>query len=91
MIRHFAGDVCHVHVKDIRIRNCPSNGIKGHYSRGRRFLSECEIGLGDVPIQECLSSLAEVGYEGAYSLECGGDDDTVRRMIARVRAMIGQR
>lgn len=69
ILADFAGDVCHVHLKDYRRLSAPEDGVKCYPSRRGVFLRETVIGEGDVHLEAILHLLGEVGYRGAFALE----------------------
>lgn len=64
----YAGEICHVHVKDYRVRTCdraPSS--RWYRTRGGKWLRDTLVGDGDVDIAACVRALRH--YTGTYSLE----------------------
>ena len=69
-LKQFTGKVSHVHIKDV------SDSLAAA-ARGELTgiaVSQCAIGDGvnAANIRECVSILAEAGYDGVFSLECEG-------------------
>ena len=49
-------------------------------SRGGNYLKGTIIGHGNVPVVQCLQTLKDAGYDGFYSLEFEGMEDTVEAL-----------
>ncbi|MCG3147195.1 MAG: Inositol 2-dehydrogenase/D-chiro-inositol 3-dehydrogenase [Verrucomicrobiae bacterium] len=64
-LRQLAPRLKHIHLKDVKARRAAKTGFQmidmGHET--------CRLGAGIVGIEACLTTLAEVGYRGAISIE----------------------
>lgn len=69
----------YVHAKDFHVKSgIEPNPGKGFFkSRGGNYLRGAIIGHGNVPIQQCVAILKEVGYHGYIAVEFEGMEDTL--------------
>lgn len=72
--------VMHVHAKDFHVKSgseifLPTNGWFG--TRGGNYLRGAILGHGNVPVYQCLRTLAAKGYQGAVSLEFEGIESPI--------------
>ena len=69
----------HVHVKDFHIKpgNEPNPGKGFFTSRGGTYLRGAILGLGNVPVYQCLRILKQSGYDGFVSIEFEGMEDNI--------------
>ena len=70
----------HVHVKDFHFKSgneifLPSAGW--FRTRGGNYLRGAMLGHGQVPVYQCIKTLADNGYNGALSLEFEGVESTL--------------
>ena len=70
----------HVHVKDFHFKSgneifLPSAGW--FKTRGGNYLRGAMLGHGQVPVYQCIKTLADNGYNGALSLEFEGVESTL--------------
>lgn len=75
----------HVHLKDYRITKAPLH--EGSYTTLKgNYLTDCEIGTGDVNYKEITAAFAEAGYAGMYALEVAAVEDRaeVERVFCRM-------
>ena len=78
VIRRFSDRIVHVHVKDMKWSDTkdPASDCTWATWQGN-WVTEVEIGQGDVNFDECFALLKEIGYDGYYALEYyGRSDDT---------------
>ncbi len=87
----------HVHVKDFHVKSGdgfdPGRGF--FRSRGGAYLRGAVLGQGNVPVVQCLRTLAAQGYDGYVSIEFEGVEDNLpaletglenlRRMLEIIR------
>ena len=59
----------HVHIKDYRVTGAPIIGKRSYKTRFGRYLTDCEIGVGDADALLSVKTLEALGYKGMYSLE----------------------
>ncbi len=71
--------VRHVHVKDAFWRSgmLPDPGRGWGKTRAGNYRRATILGHGNVPVQQCLKILHDSGYDGYYSLEFEGIEETV--------------
>lgn len=87
VIRKMAKYVQHVHIKDCKYDvEIPGEPPSYTSARGKNIY-ECEIGTGHVDLARCFAYLRRVGYDGYVSFEVQGDDETMKKSIAYVRAL----
>lgn len=86
----FAPDVLHVHMKDYIVRDQKTEELSYDPSRGGRWLSLCELGVGDIDLVGAMRALKSVDYDAAFALEIKGDDDFMRRSIEYLKAVYRQ-
>ncbi|MBR5445525.1 MAG: sugar phosphate isomerase/epimerase [Clostridia bacterium] len=66
----YAGEICHVHVKDYLIRTFDAAPSRNWYrTKGGRYLRETMVGDGDGNVAACMDILKKAGYSGTYALE----------------------
>ena len=75
-IRVHAAHVRHVHVKDYKLLSAGADG--GMTSSRGRHLADALPGEGDIDLATCFKTVRDAGYQGPFSLEFGGDDETVK-------------
>lgn len=70
----YAGEMRHVHVKDVRLedevlnrKNAP--GRQWDRTKGGAYVTETQLGEGIVNIDACLEELKHADYRGTYALE----------------------
>ena len=86
VVRRFASDIKHVHVKDYAVLDAPLEDERGYRSAGGRYLYDRDLGRGDIDLDECFRQLREARYDGYVSLELiKNDDDTVEGATEFVR------
>lgn len=72
-IRHFAGRIHHVHMKDVYWSPYPmaSGVFGGHLEFGdpRRFWEFRSLGRGRIAFEEVMRALNDIGYDGPLSVE----------------------
>jgi sugar phosphate isomerase/epimerase len=71
-LRQFADRIYHVHIKDAAVRPDGLGGILGSHLRfgdPRRAWDFRSPGHGDVPFEEILRTLNDIGYRGPLSVE----------------------
>jgi sugar phosphate isomerase/epimerase len=78
-IRRLGPVVQHVHLKDVRAAG-------GHET--------CRLGAGVVPVRDCLRALAEIGYNGAISIEHEPEhfnpDEDLKASLALVKGWLAE-
>lgn len=74
-IRAYAARICHVHLKDVVIRDKDPCEVCVTTLDGKKF-DEVPIGDGSVDFAAAIRLLKNVGYTGYYSLECSAPADT---------------
>jgi sugar phosphate isomerase/epimerase len=69
----------HVHVKDFHVKSgMQSDPGRGWFkSRAGNYLRGTIIGHGCIPVQQCIRVLKDKGYDGSYSIEFEGLEDTI--------------
>lgn len=87
VVKAFAGDTVHVHVKDYLALPEAIEDRKGYFSRGGVWLSECALGEGACDLPACLAELRRGGYDGTVSLEINGDDGEILRAMEYLRSI----
>ena len=67
----------HVHAKDFHIKSgmLDNPGDGWFMSRGGNYLRGAIIGHGDIPVKQCISTLARAGYDGYVTIEFEGLED----------------
>ncbi len=66
----YAGEICHVHIKDYLRKSVPeSPGIYWLPTKGGNWVRGTTIGSGIVDFDACMKILKDVGYAGDYALE----------------------
>ncbi len=83
----FAEDIRHVHIKDYRYTEHPIPAEEHYISRGGKHIAAVSMGEGDVDIPALLNILRSVNYNGALSLEFGGNDTELKAAIQRLRSL----
>lgn len=71
----FADRICHVHLKDVVIRDKDPGEVCVTTLDGRKF-DEVPIGDGSVDFTTAIRMLKDTGYTGRYALECSAPTDT---------------
>lgn len=74
-VRAYADRVCHVHLKDVVIRDKNPREVCITTLDGRK-LEEVSIGDGLVDFSAAIRMLKDAGYAGYYALECCAPTDT---------------
>ena len=59
----------HVHIKDYRVTDAPIPNQRSCKTQNGRYLTDCEIGVGDIGVSDAIATLEGAGYKGMYSLE----------------------
>ena len=78
-----AKDIMHVHVKDYLMSDEPMPEYPGNQmSVSGKHLYDFEIGRGVINFDGCFDVLKSVGYDGYFSIELPGDDESTERMMA---------
>ena len=82
-------DICHVHLKDYTISTAPHPTKTSYMTRGGSYLTDAEMGTGDVNFEKVRDGLRRMNYSGYYALEFSGvkDEDEVSRVISRMNAV----
>lgn len=77
-IKTYSDRIVHAHIKDITITDEPISEYSLKTLPGK-FMTEAEIGKGDVKIKEAIELLKSYGYNGYYGIEysAGSDDSLV--------------
>ncbi len=84
-IRAFGGEVCHAHLKDAIISDTPRKTGVWYPVSGGRYLSETQIGEGDIDFGAVNTAFRAIGYRGMYSLEFpGGTDEAMAVRTVRL-------
>lgn len=66
----YAGDICHVHIKDYLRKSAPIQPGAGWYrTKGGSWLRDTMVGHGVVDFDACMAILKRAGYSGTYALE----------------------
>lgn len=66
----FEHEICHVHIKDYRLKNAAdAPGKTWLQGKGKCWLCETTVGTGVVNFKTCIKKLNSIGYCGTYSLE----------------------
>jgi sugar phosphate isomerase/epimerase len=80
------GGIKHAHIKDYRVTGAPLPDKKSYKTRKGSYLTDCEIGIGDVDVAGSIAALEGAGYGGMYSLEFArlSDDGEPQRVIERL-------
>ena len=76
----------HVHVKDFHVKSGmqPNPGAGFFQSRGGNYLRGAIVGHGDVPVQQCLTTLKKAGYNGFASIEFEGMEENISALTIGV-------
>jgi sugar phosphate isomerase/epimerase len=76
----------HVHIKDYRVTGAPIANQRSCKTQNGRYLTDCEIGVGDIGVSDAIATLEGAGYKGMYSLEFAklSSDDEPLRVIERL-------
>jgi len=82
-------EVRHVHIKDYLLTDEPIEKDSMR-SRGGRYITDCEMGTGHLPMQSIFDALKRKNYQGYYSLEFPGNlkEGDVERSIERILKMM---
>ena len=69
----------HAHAKDFVKRSFAQGPIPGgcFQSRGCNYLRGVAVGMGDIPVKQCIAILKRAGYEGYLSIEYEGYEDCI--------------
>lgn len=69
----------HVHAKDFHIKSgmLDNPGDGWFMSRGGNYLRGAIIGHGDIPVKQCIGTLARAGYDGYVTIEFEGLEDPI--------------
>ena len=82
LAQRLSGSVVHAHIKDYRVTGAPLDS-RSYRTLGGRYLTDCEIGTGDVDVLATAEALERAGYRGMYSLEFAApvSDAEARRVL----------
>ena len=83
-LKAFAPQVCHVHIKDVVVKDGDGNS-GGLRTLDKRFMHEVPLGEGEVPMKEAVALLRAAGYDGFYSLESCGQTDDASEIVKMLR------
>ena len=79
----------HVHAKDFIFRPADMPAPEGFITtRGGNFIRGTVLGHGIVPLEACVKTLIEQGYDGTLSLEFEGPEDNVWALEMGYRALV---
>lgn len=83
----------YAHVKDFHLKSGaqPNPGTGFFKTRGGNYLRGAIVGHGDVPVQQCLASLLNTGYQGDIAIEFEGMEETLPALkicLANTRAYL---
>lgn len=85
----------HVHCKDFHVKQgnqfIPAEGF--FMTRGGNYLRGAIIGHGNVPVEQCLEILRSSGYDGYFTVEFEGMEDTltgVRLGLENLKKLLGE-
>ena len=69
----------HAHAKDFVKRSFAQGPIPGgcFQSRGCNYLRGVAVGMGDIPVRQCIAILKRAGYDGYLSIEYEGYEDCI--------------
>ena len=69
----------HAHAKDFVKRTFAQGPIPGgcFQSRGCNYLRGVAVGMGDIPVKQCIAILKRAGYDGYLSIEYEGYEDCI--------------
>ena len=69
----------HAHAKDFVKRSFAQGPIPGgcFQSRGCNYLRGVAVGMGDIPVKQCIAILKRAGYDGYLSIEYEGYEDCI--------------
>lgn len=69
----------HAHAKDFVKRTFAQGPIPGGCSqtRGCNYLRGVAVGMGDIPVKQCIAILKRAGYDGYLSIEYEGYEDCI--------------
>lgn len=84
---HIASATRHVHIKDFALTEAPHPTRPSFKTAGGAYLTDCEIGTGDVDLEAIAGVLAKYGYGGVYSMEysdCVEGEDEVTKTLRTV-------
>ncbi len=86
----------HAHTKDFHIRsaNRPAPNAGWFKSKGGNFLRGAIVGHGEVPVDVCLNTLIDAGYDGWLSLEFEGMEDCFKAIpegLANIKNVLNNR
>ena len=82
----------HVHIKDMFVRDEPSDFICSP-TRGGRYFGGAVVGEGDIPVKRCLRILKQAGYDDYVSLEYEGMEDcmsAIARGLKNIRKYLSE-
>lgn len=92
IIRRFADKIVHVHIKDMKWSKTKASDAEYTWPTWQgNWVTEVEIGAGDVHFDEVFALLREIGYDGYYALEYfGRSDDTpaIDDALAKIRGWL---
>lgn len=85
----------HCHVKDFHVKSGqePNPGEGWFQTRGGNWIRGAIIGHGNVPIRQCLQAIRRTGYDGGFSIEFEGLEDSltgVRIGLQNLRAYLSE-
>ena len=83
--RVFANRTKHVHIKDYQLTDSPTSGVC-YKTRAGKYLTDCEMGLGDISLRDTVAAIEASGYTGYYSLEFSNvkNESEVDRVLERM-------
>ena len=83
-IEKMGSRICHAHIKDYLYTTDYTDGSMK--TQGGKYLTDIEIGMGDVDIDGSLTALEKIGYTGAFSLEFGpsATEEEAIRTVSRL-------
>ena len=70
-------DILHIHVKDYKAGDAPFEGVREQKSLGGRYLTDCPLGEGIVPVEDCLRAVWDTGRRPRVALEIPGSAEVL--------------
>ncbi len=70
-------DILHIHVKDYRVSEVPFEGVREQRSLAGRYITDCPMGEGVVPVSDCLAAVWDTGRRPRVALEIPGGPEVL--------------